>query len=55
MPIPKAWVETTGTLSWYRQHDSGGHFAALEKPAETKQDLEDFLAHVKEEGVTFNG
>ncbi|KAL8814438.1 MAG: hypothetical protein Q9191_008552 [Dirinaria sp. TL-2023a] len=44
MPSPKAWVETTGELSFYRRHDEGGHFAALERPAEMWSDLREFLA-----------
>ena len=53
-PVPKSWAATTGDLSWFRQHESGGHFAAFEKPAEMKQDLEDFLRHVTEEkGIVF--
>lgn len=42
-PMPKSWVATTGDLVWYRGHDSGGHFAAMEKPKELFQDIEDFL------------
>ncbi|KAG8528412.1 uncharacterized protein KY384_007330 [Bacidia gigantensis] len=53
MPAPKAWAATTGNLTWFRQHGSGGHFAALEKPAETKRDLEDFLKQLAEEKVQF--
>lgn len=43
MPSPKAWVETTGELTFFRQHDAGGHFAALEKPREMWADLEEFV------------
>ena len=54
MPIPVKWVETTGELSWIRVHESGWHFAALEKPAGFKRDIEDFVGHVvKERGVRF--
>ena len=53
MPVPKAWAETTGDLSFFRQHDAGGHFAALECPAESKRDMEEFLQHMIERGVTF--
>lgn len=28
-PVPKAWVEKTGNLVWYRAHNEGGHFAAM--------------------------
>ena len=54
IPVPVKWVETTGQLSWSRVHESGGHFAAMEKPVEFKKDMEDFVRHVVEEkGVTF--
>jgi microsomal epoxide hydrolase len=45
-PIPKAWAETTGDLIFWRQHSSGGHFAALEKPDELWQDIEAFVEQV---------
>ena len=54
IPTPKAWVETTGKLSFFRQHPTGGHFAAMERPAESKQDMEEFLEHVKERGIKFS-
>ncbi|KAH7018706.1 Alpha/Beta hydrolase protein [Macrophomina phaseolina] len=44
MPVPKSWAASTGNLVWYRQHSSGGHFAAMEKPAEILEDVEDFVA-----------
>jgi microsomal epoxide hydrolase len=42
-PIPKDWVATTGNMVWFRAHDAGGHFAAMEKPKEFLQDVEDFI------------
>jgi microsomal epoxide hydrolase len=45
-PIPKTWVETTGNLVWHRQHDKGGHFAALERPDVLLDDFEDFVNQV---------
>jgi microsomal epoxide hydrolase len=42
-PMPQAWIETTGDLSWIRHHESGGHFAALERPETLLADLEDFI------------
>ena len=42
-PMPKSWVATTGNLVWHRQHDRGGHFAAMEKPEEMVKDMEDFV------------
>ncbi|CAK7236593.1 hypothetical protein SBRCBS47491_009690 [Sporothrix bragantina] len=46
-PVPKAWVETTGNLVFYRQHEKGGHFAALEQPRMLWKDVEDFIGIVK--------
>ncbi|KAK5080421.1 hypothetical protein LTR70_008853 [Exophiala xenobiotica] len=45
-PVPKAWVEQTGDLVWYREHTEGGHFAAMEKPKLFAQDMEDFVKEV---------
>ncbi len=42
-PIPRSWVETSGNLVFWREHDKGGHFAALEQPAAVLQDLEEFV------------
>ena len=48
-PVPRSWAETTGELTWFRKHESGGHFAAMERPGEMLGDLEEFLGHVVEE------
>lgn len=48
-PVPKAWVETTGRLVFYRQHEKGGHFAALEQPEILWKDVEEFIDIVKSE------
>lgn len=45
-PIPKAWVNTTSNLVWYRQHTQGGHFAALERPKDLFKDIEDFINQI---------
>jgi microsomal epoxide hydrolase len=42
-PIPVSWVKTTGDLTWHRSHESGGHFAAMEKPDVLLEDIEDFV------------
>ncbi|WVQ72164.1 hypothetical protein IAR50_001709 [Cryptococcus sp. DSM 104548] len=42
-PIPVEAAKKRSNIVWYREHDSGGHFAALEKPKELWQDVEDFL------------
>ncbi|KXG47530.1 Alpha/beta hydrolase fold-1 [Penicillium griseofulvum] len=44
------YVEKKGRLAFYRQHEHGGHFAALERPTEFLQDTEDFMeAALKEQ------
>lgn len=45
-PIPKKWVERTGKLVWYRRHEAGGHYAALERSADLLDDVEDFVRAV---------
>ena len=45
-PIPGAWAAKTGELCFYRQHEAGGHFAAVEKPEVLLGDLEAFIAQV---------
>ncbi|KAK4050729.1 hypothetical protein OIO90_004951 [Microbotryomycetes sp. JL221] len=40
---PKEWVADTGNLVWYKEHDNGGHFAAVEKPQVLLQDVESFI------------
>lgn len=42
-PLPKAWIETTGNLVVFKQHDKGGHFAAMERPQDLWNDVEEFL------------
>ncbi|KAF2645905.1 alpha/beta-hydrolase [Massarina eburnea CBS 473.64] len=46
--IPKAWMEKTGTLGWFKRHESGGHFPALERTSVLLEDLEVFLGDVWE-------
>jgi hypothetical protein len=46
---PRSRVKTTGQLVWFREHDAGGHFAALEQPELFKRDLEDFIGKVWED------
>ncbi|KAL9616566.1 MAG: hypothetical protein Q9160_008569 [Pyrenula sp. 1 TL-2023] len=43
---PKSWAEKFGQLEFYREHTSGGHFAALEKPKELWQDVDEFVKKV---------
>ncbi|KAJ5352500.1 hypothetical protein N7452_001474 [Penicillium brevicompactum] len=49
VPGPKKVVERKGRLVFYRQHENGGHFAALERPMEFLQDIEDFMEVVLRE------
>jgi microsomal epoxide hydrolase len=46
VPVPKAWVETTGDLVWWREHSTGGHFAAVERPEVLLEDLTEFVGKV---------
>ena len=39
----KAVVEKKGNLVFYKQHERGGHFAALERPKELLEDVEEFV------------
>ncbi|KAF7846051.1 hypothetical protein BT93_L5425, partial [Corymbia citriodora subsp. variegata] len=42
-PIPKSWIEKSGNLVSFAQHESGGHFAAMEKPEVLFKDVEEFV------------
>ncbi|KAL5337334.1 Alpha/Beta hydrolase protein [Aspergillus crustosus] len=46
LPSPRSWTATTGNLVYFKQHTEGGHFAALEKPKELKEDLIEFISQV---------
>ncbi|KAK7048295.1 putative epoxide hydrolase [Favolaschia claudopus] len=46
LPSPRAWIETTGNLVFYREHEKGGHFAAKEVPETLLLDVEDFVSQV---------
>ncbi|OCF44445.1 hypothetical protein I317_01705 [Kwoniella heveanensis CBS 569] len=43
-PVPVHWIKQVNNLVWSKEHTSGGHFAALEKPQELWQDIEEFVA-----------
>lgn len=45
-PVPRSWIDRTGKVTFWRDHDRGGHFAALEMPELMLQDLEAFVTHV---------
>lgn len=46
LPVPRAWVERTGEVTFWREHDAGGHFAALEVASTLLGDLEAFMEDV---------
>ncbi|GME56369.1 Alpha/beta hydrolase fold-1 [Neofusicoccum parvum] len=46
LSVPRAWAAATGDLVWYKQHDAGGHFAAMERPDVMLADVEDFVGKV---------
>ncbi|KAK0563492.1 hypothetical protein OC844_002203 [Tilletia horrida] len=42
---PRSWIPRTGVnLVWYREHNEGGHFAALDNPEGLARDLKDFFS-----------
>ncbi|KAF9776543.1 hypothetical protein IL306_005252 [Fusarium sp. DS 682] len=49
-PMPVSWVKTTGNLVFWRDHQRGGHFAALERPEELLKDFGDFLEQISKDG-----
>ena len=45
IPMPKSWTEqSTDNLVFYKSHERGGHFAALEGPQVLWGDVEEFAA-----------
>jgi pimeloyl-ACP methyl ester carboxylesterase len=42
-PVPKAWAEKTGKMVFYKEHEKGGHFAALERTEVLWADVEEFV------------
>ncbi|EXJ53373.1 uncharacterized protein A1O5_13362 [Cladophialophora psammophila CBS 110553] len=40
---PKPWRDHVKVITWFRAHDKGGHFAALEQPEALWQDVEDMV------------
>jgi len=36
---PKTWLQTLSNIVFVQEHESGGHFAAYEKPSELVADL----------------
>ena len=44
--VPRSWAETKANVVYWQEHDSGGHFAAYEKPKEFVDDLVSFFTLV---------
>jgi len=42
-PVPRAWAAKTGQLVFFKNHEKGGHFAALETPETLWDDVEAFV------------
>ncbi|KZP00214.1 alpha/beta-hydrolase [Calocera viscosa TUFC12733] len=46
--VPERWVRRYHTgCKWFRRHEHGGHFPAMDSPEELVQDLRDFLGENK--------
>jgi pimeloyl-ACP methyl ester carboxylesterase len=43
IPVPRSWAEASVNLVLYNEHESGGHFAAMEKPRELFEDVEAYV------------
>lgn len=44
--LPRSWAETKANIVFWREHPSGGHFAAYEKPEELSEDMIEFFRSV---------
>lgn len=44
--VPRSWAERKANVVYWQEHDSGGHFAAYEKPDEFVDDLVKFFPSV---------
>lgn len=42
-PVPRAWAEKTGNMVFFKAHEVGGHFAALERPEVLLEDVEEWV------------
>ncbi|KAK5119120.1 hypothetical protein LTR62_000331 [Meristemomyces frigidus] len=52
VPVPRCWAAATADIVSYSQHEGGGHFAALEKPKELLEDVEEWVSKAwKESGA----
>lgn len=48
--VPRTWAGTRANLVFRQEHESGGHFAAYEKPEEFAEDLAKFFGSVWKQG-----
>ncbi|KAJ5819033.1 epoxide hydrolase [Penicillium riverlandense] len=53
-PTPASWVRTTGNLIFYRRHEKGGHFAAIEQPEVLWDDIAAFVQQLSERTTKVN-
>lgn len=44
VPTPLEWAKGTANVLYHKEHSSGGHFAAMEKPVELVCDVREFFA-----------
>ena len=44
--VPRSWAEEKADIVFWEEHDSGGHFAAYQKPEEFVGDLVRFFPSV---------
>lgn len=49
-PVPGSWVGTLANLVHYKRHESGGHFAAMERPDVLLEDVEEWIPKAWEVG-----
>ncbi|GKU09059.1 unnamed protein product [Fusarium langsethiae] len=49
-PKPVAWAATLGNLVYHKRHERGGHFAALERPEELLEDVDEFVKQISADG-----
>ncbi|KAG8675878.1 hypothetical protein FPOAC1_001873 [Fusarium poae] len=49
-PKPVAWAATLGNLVYYKRHERGGHFAALERPEDLLEAVEEFVKQISADG-----
>ena len=49
-PVPRRWMETTAEkVMFWREHETGGHFAALERPEALWGDVGEFVGMATKE------